>query len=151
MHHHHHHRRCGFRNNGGGLLLCTFAFVCLLGQALYNCCTLTQIIEIPQLLRSQHRHHTAVRNHAVTLPTTVWHCSLFGRSRIISAQRLFGSCPLELSRYSDLLRARRSGNRIPVEAIFVAPRPDRPLGPTQPLVQLLPGFYLGSKAAESWR
>ena len=56
-------------------------------------------------------------------------CSLFGKSRIISAQRLFGPCPLVLIRYSNSLRIGRSGDRIPIKARFFAPVQTGPWGP----------------------
>jgi hypothetical protein len=56
----------------------------------------------------------------------------------------------KVGRDSDWLRAGRSGDRIPVEARFSAPRPDRPWGPTYLLHN---GYrvFPGGKAAGAWR
>ena len=57
--------------------------------------------------------------------------------------------PGYLSRYSDLLRAGRSGDRIPVGARFSAPVQTGP-GPTLPPIQWVPGLSQG-KAVGEWR
>jgi hypothetical protein len=56
----------------------------------------------------------------------------------------------ELSRYSDSLRAGRSGDRIPVGARCFRNRPDRPCGPPSYLYN---GYVVfpGGKAAGAWR
>ena len=56
----------------------------------------------------------------------------------------------KLSRYSDKLRAGRSGNRIPVGGKIFRTRPDRPWGPPSPLYN---GYrvFPGGKAAGVWR
>ena len=56
-------------------------------------------------------------------------------------------CTTELSRYSDSLRAGRSGDRIPVGGgARDSPHPFRPaLGPTQPPIQMGTGSFLGVK------
>jgi hypothetical protein len=60
-------------------------------------------------------------------------------------------CPLlsmgrEPSRYSDWLRAGRSGDRIPVEGEIFRTRPDRPWGPPSLLYNGY-RFFPGGKAA----
>jgi hypothetical protein len=58
--------------------------------------------------------------------------------------------PGELSRYSDLLRAGRSGDGIPVGGEILRTRPDRPWGPTSLLYN---GYRVipWGKAAGVWR
>ena len=53
--------------------------------------------------------------------------------------------PRQCSRYRDSLLAGRFGNRIPVEGGWGDNRhPSRPaLGPTQPRIQRVPGFFRG--------
>ena len=54
--------------------------------------------------------------------------------------------PRQLNRYTDSVRAGRSGNRIPMKAR--SPRPTRPaLGPTPPPIKWIPGLFPGDKAA----
>ena len=57
--------------------------------------------------------------------------------------------PGQLSRYSDSLRAGRSGDRIPARARdFFLQKPSRLiLWLTQPPIQWVPGFVPGSKVA----
>jgi len=51
------------------------------------------------------------------------------------------------------LLAGRSGARIPAEAniLLLSETPRPVLGPTQPRIQWVPGFFLGEKAAGGWR
>jgi hypothetical protein len=55
-----------------------------------------------------------------------------------------------IARYSDSLRAGRSGDRIPVGDKIFRARPDRPRGPPSLLYNRY-WVFLGSKAAGSWR
>ena len=57
--------------------------------------------------------------------------------------------PGQLSRYSDSLRAGRSGDRIPVGGEIFRTRPDRPCGPPSFLYN---GYrvFTGGKAAGAW-
>ena len=66
--------------------------------------------------------------------------TLKGIKEFISALSTFG--PGYLSRYSDSLRAGRSGDRIPVGARLSAPVHTYP-GPTQPPIQWVPGLSPG--------
>jgi hypothetical protein len=65
--------------------------------------------------------------------------SLRVESCVILTLMIFLCGPGWLSRYSDLLRDGRSGDRIPVEVRFCTPA----LGPTQPLKQWVPGLFWG--------
>ena len=61
----------------------------------------------------------------------------------------FVSGPRQLGRYSDSLRAGRSGDRILVgERCFTSVQTSPE--PTQPPVIWVPGFFLGDKAAGTW-
>ena len=77
-----------------------------------------------------------------------WNFILEANTKICSAVTNFVKISLkQLSRYSDSLRAWRSGDRIPVGGEIFRARPDRPWGSPIQWVPIFPG----GKAAEAWR